>query len=1351
MASTNPVDQFKSDWTKTLAWSKANNIGKPAIDAVYSMDAKRLQRGTNIMSQAERYRAVLAASGMNYSTVLPTDTNQPSHVVDNVRSTLWHVFTGLNPEGLAKNLWHTVGNTIEHPGTTFKALTGTAKAIAKNVKHPTTSALTEFVPGLLDVYKLSEGEKGLTTLASHPVSALLDVASAGSILGKGAELAGFDVGDIAANRLGISREELGKDSVYRNLGKIIGTAKTPKWLGGKIGLGKDALGNLTYGDETISQTVSKWATNHHVGHVANELMYGALSKREKFTNLSIEQLKPIDDIMHTMTEDKRNQILTLLTKSGKSINEIVNTSALPIDVRSVITYYDKNIREPYAERVLSTGKVAMAPMPTGKSFMYDSHTASYVQRKADDANNALQSWEDRKQEADVVHQQASQLDTARDQEMVKVGQIQQSLWDYMNASVSSVDSDLTDKLRTGITAKQRWESGQMGRINKDRIYRLVTREGSDLSQETLAKLGLPLDGANVRGTAELTKSHINVLVDVFKPGGVLDQMKGAAANLDYKAFRDLALIAKRRIEGKFAMEINIKAAPQMLDQLRQSVDKLYQEAKVRKTLEDKFNEIMEGKMAKGKKTSVTQLAKAYMKAQHSWDQAVMDHYPPVYKSVYLDILTKKILEHEGTPEMLAKARVELAQKGWKPETIDKLGTNPRNFVELLSRISESTYNDPLVGKTFNDIQAAVESSAKKELAELRARPDLEPPHYVPTITTHEMADKTLGTYDVYLGNLTKIPGLSATHAKELFNYGSTVNNFMAAVTASTKEALGKDAVLEYHDEYLKPLTYIQKDLETSVLLKDPVFQRRLADAANPDTRGSIIDDIMTRDLGLMKWNPDEFFGISTGRVKPGADNQMWIPKSVADIANSIVEKGQFPMTGITDKITRLFKFSILGLSPRFTLHVAVGGTYMLAAKINPTTFRFIGDAYKMVKQGTLHDSVMHSITQEGNEGIAFHYMAGRTSIRMAIEKRLTDLGIDPKAANIITWMKQAANINFTFTRFIGNMQRALAFFDGVGKVEKQNFITDETGKRQLVTSDRALFEGRKAVERVMGDLRSMSPFERQVITRAIPFYGWTKHVLKYVTTMPIDHPFRAQIFGNMAEANSQDVQSGLPTRIQLLFFLGQPDASGNVTAITDRFADPLRTVANYASVSGIISALNPMITSAFAYVDPQIVYGSNSLYPTATFTKTFGIETGKAEGNLLTSAEQIVPELGSLDVAFGLSNQYRGLAKSTPAAFKKDLFESLNIPMLNVQHINLKQIAAKDELDRYHVALNAATTALRTGDLTALNGYGPVPYPLNDVYNITPQQLKALYETAMRTYGLPPQDVVSPPQSPSLI
>ena len=123
----------------------------------------------------------------------------------------------------------------------------------------------------------------------------------------------------------------------------------------------------------------------------------------------------------------------------------------------------------------------------------------------------------------------------------------------------------------------------------------------------------------------------------------------------------------------------------------------------------------------------------------------------------------------------------------------------------------------------------------------------------------------------------------------------------------------------------------------------------------------------------------------------------------------------------------------------------------------------------------------------------------------------------------------------------------------------------------------------------------------------------------------------------------------------------------------------------------------------------------------------------------------------ALQAALQTSGEFKNLAATNPNSFAKTIFEALNIPFAQVQHINLKQIAAKDEIDRYHVAEQAASNAFQSGDFSAIANLQNVPDPLNADYEVTPAYLETLYAQLAKEYpGQPPAETALPPPSAPL-
>ena len=76
----------------------------------------------------------------------------------------------------------------------------------------------------------------------------------------------------------------------------------------------------------------------------------------------------------------------------------------------------------------------------------------------------------------------------------------------------------------------------------------------------------------------------------------------------------------------------------------------------------------------------------------------------------------------------------------------------------------------------------------------------------------------------------------------------------------------------------------------------------------------------------------------------------------------------------------------------------------------------------------------------------------------------------------------------------------------------------------------------------------------------------------------------------------------------------------------------------------------------------------------------------------------------------------------------------------------MKQMAAQNEIKRYHQAADAAAQAWSSATsgaqlLSMLKGYPTVPDPLQPDYNITPAQLAAQYDALLKQTGAPPSEV----------
>ena len=1293
MANKSSYQDFTSSWTKTVNWAKSQGITQSAIYPVYQLDSKRLLSGEYPMSEAERTRAILAAQNPNNVTPLPTDT--PS--------------TG---SGLS-SIGHFFGNVAHDASNIFTGLQPTklipsiVDGVVNTVEHPNwilnpeKNTIAQWLPGVAVLGEYEQG--GLSNVMSHPLISFLDVLPAVDT-GVGI-LAKAGLGAGIAERAGIPEALLGHSRLLgqdaeNGVGaltlarKLVGSIKTP---GAPEGFYRNAEGMPDYGKLTITQRLKRYSNTHMAGADQAKLAGSMVKVTSAASHDLAARSQAWDEAYSKLDPDQAKQaydIWTGLDKvlGGKDRQALINSNAIDPAIKD---FFKKtfDVVDYIQEKQLAAGEGAMVLMPDG-----------------------TQEWRSAKFPDGKVVAARNDLSTALD----------------------AVDkaAEKSDKLAKNIEKNDTIAQPAFATLTE---YGARARTALDDPDQVAKLIGRPTASAN----------QIRLVNDIFGDGQLIDQVMEAYEDKDFNAMRDLTLKLKKKLANtsiskdiaapdplNTGLGVPMRVSP-LLTTSKQLADNLYSYAKGRKKDEDALRKSISVNGLHDKYTK-------YAKAEKHFNKVFRDNPAATWQPLLIQLQEKNLLESEAGKVAVAQAVAHYRDLGLvKAEAEKEFREDPTRLIGLVMAHAKASSTSPFAGMlTPEDINRAMES-AKNEIESLRAQGFT--PHWVPNITSAEAKRYGAGDYNVKIQPLTHM-SVDAAGSKML-DMRNTVFDMHAGFTKGMWEQAARDANIEFIDNIVIPgHAYMQSDLEN------------LAAKMHPDMRGmanyeASLAKLFESEWGLTKFDPDARFGISSKHIKGG--ETLWMPRDMVDGLQQVVDKNQFDPSGTIAKGTNIFRTAVLGYSPRFVAHIGLGGTFLLALR-HPLSFRFIPDAIRMMKDPDFRASIHTTSTQIGYDkpeslgAIAFHEATGKRFVWDWGQHLMEKLNLPPDKMS--SWLKVVPQMTFKLTNTMTDMQRTLVYLDGAAKAEGRKFYFDpETGEKLDMTDARAQEEGMRAANRTMGNLSAMSPFERNVMTTIMPFYGWTRHVLTYVAEYPVDHPYRAMFLANMANMNSDQVAKGLYTRIQNLFFLGSPDAQGNVSAVDVRALNPLRDVANYATLGGLISSLNPALSAPFAMVDPQIVFGSNILYPNVTYNQLYGTKEAAPSGGALTALEQFIPEATTVDAALGLSAQYRGLQRSNPAAFTKVIFESLNIPFAQVQHINLKQIAATQELDRYQAASTAAENAFQSGQFAPIQGVSTVPNPLQTDYNITPANLEALYQQTLKQTGLPPSEVLPELPAPTNI
>lgn len=1427
MATKTGTEQFTQKWNKVVDWSKQNGIPYQAYYPIYQQDSQRFLSGTP-MSLSESIRAVQAAYGLTPPTALPTDQPSPTDVPGNIVHNAQNIFTGLMgvfTGSFEKNVWDTITNTVEHPSTVYGMFYGKTPTDANGkevqgfwnqnvanfesrVNAPHT--VWSFVPGMNDLAGLMAGKAGLTQLADNPLTTLLDVLPLGRAIPKtiaadaeAATKAGVE--DAASQkitkRLGVTTDELKKmDSIQ--LGYRLLKSTAPKLPGTKVpdAVVRDVAGNpIDIRPSLLGERIENLRGHLGTASAQADQIKGAILKSGKGTRQAEKVLKPIDTAWNSLRDEERLMAMKALADDHRPESEVVNDPKYPPNVQEALqVVYDYGH---YAmDLKLSAKEMVNVQTPYGIE-QYDAEVAPIVERSRDSAAEAQTTLDKAAKPFDALDAKVSLADLRAGGMFFQLDQLTTQIF----RTIRQQEPNLAG-IAHGLGKSQNdvlWD--RIVETQSDTVRNLLGFPKKGASRAITSMLpkikgvGPGLKAANV--ARDLTKHDANALRDLFAPGGLLDRIVQAQKDKDWVALSQYTRAAMRKFDNQTFDYI--KGDPNtLLYRIKNLSEVIHKYAVARERDVNAMTRLMWGTgdqrlIARGKYRpgSIMDLTKRAADRHQDFIDTATKHPPGVWRNTYLKLYVEQLTNMHNSAELAKAAGAALVKKGYDPDIVERLVQDPRTIIELVVRSSKNTLENNMMPDIPYGIAKQASDEAYKELAELRARGPEYAPAYIPALSPHDVVRGLAGGYNVFIANI--VPKSVASTFKRAFDFTSSIYDVQLAIRKDALEQITKDVTHEYVNEYVLP-QLLDGGAFREIVAKhaQAEMDANLAQFQRTGVLGKSIDAIVEdkiREMGYVSINPSSKFG--TFSYSHLMDKPYYIHENLLKAIDKGIEHFQFPAQGFWDKGTKLFRFSILGLSPRYTMHILAGGTALVAYRGHASMLMpsLLKEGWYAAIHGRLSDELISkypnspdiittSADQEGQADILFHRAAGYTGGNHIIREIMDKIPGEPTMEK---WLKAAATANTRFTRAIVRMQRTIVYLDGAARAEREGFfhelvaepeldqdgnqlIHSTTGKpmwrqverRSDMTPEQAHNAGMHALNQVMGDLRHMTPLERSWFVRIFPFYGWTKHVLTYVLTYPIDHPYRAMFLSNLANMQSQDVASGLPTRIQLLFFLGSPDQFGNVSALDARYLDPLRDTANYASIQGFFQSLNPIVSAPMSYLDPQAVFGANELYPNVTYSQLYGVTTAGPQGNLWNVAEGFAPQLTALDQAYNLSGEYGYLKTANPEAFSKKIFQSLNIPFFQVQHINLRQIAAQNEIDRYKIAANAAYQAAATGDLSGSGGIdnnilaypanAQLPDPLNTEYNVTPAYIEAMTNESEQKYGLPFKETATPPPNPGL-
>jgi len=694
-----------------------------------------------------------------------------------------------------------------------------------------------------------------------------------------------------------------------------------------------------------------------------------------------------------------------------------------------------------------------------------------------------------------------------------------------------------------------------------------------------------------------------------------------------------------------------------------------------------------------KATADHQLNKAKLMATDERLQKAIIKDPPAHlhpwiKAYMRDRISRAYLEGKGVTGIdTAKIR-ELSIMSEHSQMLKDIGTAPMDrFYELIGK----------------DETKALFADAVQEALKLAGE------GLAPMYTHSIRLDDMENLMSMHVTRELDVP--EAQLRKRIFNMESTVFNNKASLTREMLNTIERDAMQVIYDKGLIPHQMTHAQLRE-------IYLRMHQTMAKGRKYSDIDHQVQTMiDKEWTKFNFEQFGLQRPGTVAKGTD--VYIPKSLADNLQVFTKVGG----GISNllsqskgynRIMGVFRTSVL-YGPRHFAHVVIGGLMPILLE-DPKAFvqaKNLMGYFNSIRKGESPDNMIGE--HELPAVIGGHFDAKTDS---AFKHLQTQTGKTYGRLLKDFWEKTGKRFSDGLAQIEDasqSMYQAMVYLDDVKR-----------GVDPLAALEHA--------RRLVVNLDGMAPFERTIFKQMFPFYSFTRFATKFLVQLPFDHPLRVGILSQLSLQAQEEWGTGLPQTMMSLFFIGHPDAAGNIDTVNLRNMNPFRSVSSMFTVAGFLESLNPILQAPFIMAGYNPLSGSTQMYPEVVYdAQTGGLTAARPKGDLMSAAEAFVPELGGLDYFFNTSDNLRALKQSDPGAFDREILSMFNIPFAFSQY-NLPETRGKVAENAFKGAQNALTAYKKGGDYQDTIGrYNLIPY---QGQLLTPEQFRTFWDQQKAVYAV---------------
>lgn len=574
---------------------------------------------------------------------------------------------------------------------------------------------------------------------------------------------------------------------------------------------------------------------------------------------------------------------------------------------------------------------------------------------------------------------------------------------------------------------------------------------------------------------------------------------------------------------------------------------------------------------------------------------------------------------------------------------------------------------------------------------------------------HRVAPEAIRSLDN--PRITEVPRNPSFTKKRVWDWTPYQTNPAVALTHEALELLAKrgseESVKEISATFGRKKVDIQRELH-------PEAKRLEARTGRP--AAEIAQRLLQKQYreftywDFLPWSKPKISGLDADAI--------FIPKHVFNGFKLIFEPPQSvtQFTRALDPITGLFRTSVLPLSIRWHVNNIAGGSIQTLIE-SPTAFRWWGKARKMLNDHEIPESIERgsfsrfrkSEIKEWDDnlkGIVEHNIRAGTTLR-----RLLDMG------------GRVIDKSYALNGWFDDTFRAMMYLQGKHKAVKSG-LSKEAAEQAGVALSRKVFQA----------WDDMTPLERMIMRSVFPFYGFASHILRYVMKYPADHPLRVAIMGSFTRNELED-RKHIPDSFLSTFFIGDVDNEGRIKGINTGAFNPFRQTADYFTLAGFTSSLNPVAATILEAMGVDTTRGMPELYPTLEYDSETGRLRSKGPGIVETLLGNTIPQSSIVMALLDRSAEFKDLMSRDPDAAKRFLqagaglpiiYRGDGVPIIGSGDVKFVEEQYKAELARDEEADQVKAKALKSGDYDAAKKFPSLRAYFNQIEEINRTNPSAL-------------------------